>query len=97
MARQIIWSPRAANDLRDICEYIAKDSNYYAREVARNIYKRIEDLPKFPRSGREVPEYDDVNLREKIYKSYRIVYRIKPEIIEIVTIHHSSRIFPENL
>jgi len=82
MARQIIWSPRSANDLEEICEYIAKDSEYYAREVARQMHKRIDDLPGYPRSGRVVPEYDNENLREKIYKSYRIVYRIKPGIIE---------------
>ncbi|MEW5816622.1 MAG: type II toxin-antitoxin system RelE/ParE family toxin, partial [Spirochaetota bacterium] len=38
-----------------------------------------------------VPEYNDENLREKIYENYRIVYRIKDEIIEIVAICHGAR------
>jgi plasmid stabilization system protein ParE len=32
------------------------------------------------------------SLREKIFHSYRIVYRIKPGIIEIVAIVHGARL-----
>ncbi len=32
-----------------------------------------------------------INLREKIYKNYRIVYRIKGELIEIVAICHGAK------
>jgi len=38
-----------------------------------------------------VPEYRDKNLREKIYKNYRIVYRIKGELIEIIAICHGAK------
>ncbi|GJQ48813.1 plasmid stabilization system protein [Candidatus Kuenenia stuttgartiensis] len=39
-----------------------------------------------------VPEYGDEDLREKIYENYRIVYRIKGELIEVVAICHGSRL-----
>jgi toxin ParE1/3/4 len=48
-------------------------------------------IPQFPKSGRIVPEYDNENLRERIYESYRIVYRLKGEIIEIVAICHGAK------
>ena len=39
-----------------------------------------------------VPEYEMESLREKFYKHYRIVYRIKNEVIEIVAISHGARL-----
>jgi toxin ParE1/3/4 len=88
MAR-IIWSPNASDDLESICEFIAIDSEYYARSFAKGIIKGIERLVVFSESGRIVPEY---NLSNIIYQNYRIVYRVKSEIIEIVTIVHSARL-----
>ncbi len=91
MAYQIRWAPRAASDLEGICNYIARDSEYYAAFFAKKINGIIKAIPLFPEAGRIVPEYRDKNLREKIYKNYRIVYRIKGELIEIVTICHGAK------
>jgi len=52
----------------------------------------VKDIPLFPKAGRIVPEYQDENLREKIFQNYRIVYRIKGDFIEIVIISHSARL-----
>ncbi|WP_099325442.1 type II toxin-antitoxin system RelE/ParE family toxin [Candidatus Kuenenia stuttgartiensis] len=52
----------------------------------------VKSIPQFPKSGRMVPEYGDEDLREKIYENYRIVYRIKGELIEVVAICHGSRL-----
>ena len=46
----------------------------------------------FPESGRIVPEYNLRNIREIINQNYRIVYRVKSEIVEIVTIVHGARL-----
>jgi len=91
MAYKIRWSPRAASNFEYICDYIAKDSEYYAALFAKRINSIIKNIPQFPKSGRIVPEYKDDNLREKIYKNYRIVYRIKGDFIEMVAICHSSK------
>ena len=37
MAVKIKWSPRAASNLEEICDYIAKDSEYCALLFARKI------------------------------------------------------------
>ena len=91
MARTIRWSPRAATDFEDICAYIARDSERYAKLFAMKIFKLIEEIPKFPRAGRVVPEYADENIRERIYENYRIVYRLKKDAVEVVAIRHGSR------
>jgi plasmid stabilization system protein ParE len=51
----------------------------------------IKAIPQFPKAGRIVPEYGDENLREKIYGNYRIVYRLKGELVEIVAICHGAK------
>lgn len=93
MAPKIIWSPRAIADLEDTCNYIARDSHRYASIFASNIISMVKRIPQFPNTGRIVPEYQDSNIREKIYGNYRIVYRINADVIGIVAIHHGARIF----
>jgi toxin ParE1/3/4 len=93
MAPEIRWSPRAVDDLESIGNYIARDSEVYASLFIQNILTIIRHIPEFPTSGRIVPEYNNKELREKIYGNYRIVYRIQHETIEIVAIHHGARIF----
>ena len=72
---QIRWAPQAADDLEGICRFISRDSVYYAALFAARIMRIVENIPVFPMSGRVVPEYEDENIREKIYSNYRIIYR----------------------
>ena len=92
---KVNWSPRAASDIEEICNYIANDSEHYARIFAQRVIAIVEKIPDFPNSGRIVPEYQKENLHERIFQNYRIVYRIKPDIIEIVAVVHSARLLPE--
>jgi len=92
---KIIWSPRAASDVEEICDYIATDSEHYARIFAQKVITIVEKIPDFPYVGRMVPEYQKDDLRERIFQNYRIVYRIKPEVIEIVAVVHSARLLPD--
>ena len=94
MASRIKWSPDASADLHSICEFIAKDSKHYASVFATNVIHLIENqIASFPKSGRKIPEYNHENLREKIYGNYRIIYEIKPDHLEIITICHAARNF----
>ena len=58
------WSAPAKKDLKQVYDYIAKDSTYYAKNVVRNIVARAESLNNFPETGRILPETDDSNVRE---------------------------------
>lgn len=87
----IEWSRRARTDLRDLKAYISKDSPYYARRFTRQIIASVEKLGQFPRIGRTVPEAEGrEDVRELIYRSYRIIYLTRPERVFIVTIIHGS-------
>jgi toxin ParE1/3/4 len=92
MARKIIWSKHAVDSLEDICAYIARDSQRYAAHFAQRIIAATEQTSELPEIGRVVPEYNDPALREKIVGNYRIVYRLKKSVIQIVIIVHGSRL-----
>ena len=58
----VIWSVPAKNDLKQIHDYIAKDSKYYAQNVVQEIIAKIDTLTDFPEIGRVVPEISDHNI-----------------------------------
>lgn len=43
----VIWSIPAKNDLKQIYDYIAKDSKYYAKNVTQNIVEKTDQLSEF--------------------------------------------------
>jgi len=91
MAIRIRWSWRAARQFEDICEHISQDSKSYASVFARRVNAIVRSMPTAPKLGRMVPEYGDENLRERVYQRYRIVYRLRGEVIEVVAICHGAR------
>jgi len=88
---QIVWTKQAFEDLKDIKDYISKESKRYAELQITKIIDRTEILIKYPYVGRIVPEIDKDNIRELIEGNYRIVYKIYKEKIFILTIYHTSR------
>ena len=88
---KLVWTDPCIEDLRSIRDCIARDSDFYAANFVEQVILSVERLLQFPRLGRVVPEADDQNIRELIYQSYRIIYRIARERIEILTVVHGSR------
>lgn len=89
---EIKWTDNALKELDNIANFISKDSPKYAPILVKQIYEMISHLEQFPKFGRKVPEYNDPNLREILYKNYRIIYLIKQKHIEIISIIHGSRL-----
>lgn len=91
MAYQVVWSPRAVDDVEAIAAYIAEDSIAYARSVAQRIVASTRRLGSFPMSGRVVPEFGEENIREVFAYSYRIIYRVKGHTVTIAAVVHGKR------
>ena len=87
------WSVPARNDLKQIHDYIAKDSKYYARKVIQEIVAKTETLTELTEIGRIVPEISDQNIRELIVYSYRLIYEMSGAGVEILAIIHGRRDF----
>jgi addiction module RelE/StbE family toxin len=90
----VVWTRPALNDVLQIRDYIAADSTRYARVVAERLFAAVDRLVEFPLSGRIVPELDGTSFREVISQPYRIVYRVRADIVAILTVVHSARRFP---
>ena len=90
----IKWSPLAVRDLESIRDYIAEDSARYAELVLGRIVSSVDRLGRFPESGRVVPELSMHELREVIVKPYRVVYRYRAGVVEIVTVFRASQMPP---
>jgi len=91
------WTAPAKLDLRNIHDYIAKDSKYYAQKVSEDIVAKSEYLKHFPKIGRVVPEIDDPNIRELFVYSYRLIYEVLPNGVQVLALIHSKRNFTSNL
>jgi toxin ParE1/3/4 len=89
------WSAVAKNDLKEIFEYIARDSKYYAESFVKRIQQETKNLRSFPKIGRIVPETNNENIREIIFQNYRIIYQINKNEIIIATIFHAARILKD--
>jgi toxin ParE1/3/4 len=89
---KLIWTDQAIDDLGDIGDYIAENSEKYAKLTVQKLFERTEILKQFPQAGRIVPEKNEQKVRELIEGSYRIIYEIASEnTIYILTIYHSAR------
>jgi len=80
------WTRNAISHLANMYEYIALNSPTYAKRTVDKITRRSEQIAGQPYSGRKVPEYDAEDIRELIEKPYRIIYRIKPDQIDVVAV-----------
>ncbi len=87
----VLWTLGARDDLRDIIEFIARDSPTYAASTAERVLEAVDRLRKYPKMGRVVPEYVDESIRELIVGNHRIVYRIRRQRVGIVAVVHGSR------
>jgi toxin ParE1/3/4 len=87
------WSKPAKLDLKQIHDYIARDSKFYAQKVSIEIVEKSERLNSFPKLGRIVPEIWDPNIRELLIYSYRLVYEVFPNKVEVLALIHSKRNF----
>ena len=87
------WSKPAKLDLKQINDYIARDSIFYAQKVSSEIVEKSEKLNSFPEVGRIVPEIEDPNIRELLIYSYRLIYEVFSDKIEILALVHGKRNF----
>ncbi len=91
MARVVVWSPRAIEDVDDIAGYISQDSEVYAASVVRSILRKARGLAEHPFMGRVVPEFGDETVREIFCFSYRIIYKIENESVTVAAVIHGKR------
>jgi plasmid stabilization system protein ParE len=89
---EVRWTLQAADDLEAIAERIAQDSPHYASLFVMDVLAAVDRVASFPQSGRLVPETRDPSLRETVLGNYRIIYRVRAELVEVLTVYHRARL-----
>jgi plasmid stabilization system protein ParE len=93
-ARRIRWTEHAVAQLAGIIEYIGLSSPVYAEQTLERLVARLDQACVFPESGRVVPEVGRSEIRELVEPPYRLIYRVRPEVIELLSVLHSRQQFP---
>ena len=52
------------------------------------VFAATERLELFPHSGRVVQELEREEIREVFYRRHRIIYEVKPDHVEVLTVRH---------
>lgn len=89
---EIRWTLQALDDLEAICLFIARDAPQVASVFADRAFRATDRLVDYPRSGRIVRELDIEDFREIILGNYRLIYRIRENEVQILTVHHGARL-----
>lgn len=92
MAKSLTWSREALDDIDGIAEYISRDSLYHAQQVVARIVELGESLAAQPRLGRIVPELNKHTVRERFVFSYRLIYELKGDAVDILAVIHGKRL-----
>lgn len=91
MARKVVWSYEATDDLEAVAEYIARDSSFYAAAFVREVLDASHSLNEFSERGRIVPELANPDIRELFVKEYRLIYSIEESRVVVLGLIHGKR------
>jgi plasmid stabilization system protein ParE len=87
---EVIVSPVALEDIRDIYAYYAERNPDAAGRVVKAVLDAINGLARFPLIGRQGVK---PGTRERILTRYpyKVVYEIRDEIVEVDRVLHVAR------
>ncbi len=86
----IRWSKRGSLRRRQCVEYIARETGDWptAWKWEDEVFETVAHLEEFPFSGSVVREFGREDIRQTLLGDYRIIYRVKDKIPEIISIRH---------
>jgi toxin ParE1/3/4 len=91
VARKVVWTEPAADDLVETVEYIARDSTAFAATLAQRVCDAGDSLSEASERGRHFPDPEYSYLRELIIGPYRLVYEVEPKRVIIHGVFHGRR------
>lgn len=89
---KVVWTPLAVDRASEITEHISLDNPTADSQWVEGLFKAVERLAKFPKQGRVVPEVGRSDIRELLYESYRVIYRVESKRVSILTVRHGRRL-----
>ena len=90
---RVIWAPLALDRAAEIARYIAADRPAAAGRWIDGLVRLVAGLSRAPKRGRIVPEVGRPDLREILHGRYRVIYRLDPKRVVVLTVRHARRAF----
>jgi addiction module RelE/StbE family toxin len=97
---RIVWATVAADDFREVFEYLSNQSQAAARTFVDQVDSAVKRLGTHPHSGRIVPELKKQNIsryREVVLNPWRVFYRYEQDTVYIVSLIDGRRNIEEIL
>jgi len=92
MARRVVWTEVALNELREVAEHVAQSDSQEACAIVSAALREADERVAFPESGAIVPELDSELIREIIVKrAFRLIYEISDDRITILGFIRSKK------
>lgn len=88
---QVVWTEPALEDVREILQFVAKDSPKYALRLADRFQESPRRLEQESRTGWHVPEFEQDHIRELLVRPYRMIYVVRGDTCYIAAVVHGSR------
>lgn len=91
---KVVWSPTARRQALAAVDYIAADRPLAAHEWLDGLVRRIDLAADMPNQGRVVPEWHEESVREVLHEPVRVIYEVRSDHIEILTLSHFRQELP---
>ncbi len=90
---EVFWSRDAEENLKSIYEHIKEDSQKNADRVVAEIIAHSKALNFSPFRYQECAELPTKTkiYRKVTYRPYKIIYRVKANRVEVLSVFHSSQ------
>lgn len=89
---KVEWSALALDLLLENARRIAVDNRPAAVKWVRRVEPRVRALGRTPRMGRVVEELERDDIREVIVGAYRVIYRVEPKRVVVLTVFEGHRL-----
>ena len=94
---RVRYTQHARRRLVALHRFIALESPDAAEAMLRGLVDHADSLSSFPRRGRIVPEYRQADIRELLRPPYRIIYRVDPAEVIVLSVMHGRQLLPDEL
>jgi addiction module RelE/StbE family toxin len=93
---RVEWLRAALRNLNAVAEYISRDNPAAAARTVEAIVDTIENLKRFPGSGRPGRV---AGTRELVISgtSYIVPYRVRGDVVQLIRVFHAARKWPSHL
>ena len=94
---RVLWTPLARQRLIEIEKHIARDNRQAARRLSLRLVSRSMTLADAPLLGKRLSQYSSDDVRELLVRPFRLIFRVREDAVEVLTIMHYRQLLPDDL